>query len=410
MSLITLFDKSFLQSLSINESVWFDQFFLANVCPYFYVETLADLEKRTGSRRPEDEVRIIADKFPDNHGIPNAFHKNLCVNELLGERVPLTGQIPVEGGKPVRSGSTSAIAYDEFPEAIAFSRWQKKQFHDLEREFAARWRRALDKANLASVSKSFQKLGLSETKCKNLDEARRMAKEFVVSRERRSDRAQLVLLLLGIDRQYHHEILERWSAWGYKPIALHAPFCAHVVEVELFFQFALQGGQISPERASNRVDIAYLFYLPFCRLFVSSDRLHRQCTRLFRRPDQEFVWGPELKDGLQKLNDHYSNLPEATRSQAISRFAAQPPQEGDFLVSRLYDRHLPKLRARSNSAGKDESKGNEELLEKINEIRRAQPLSHGEIDFDIQSPDALALNRIIRRKKGSWYQLPRDLK
>ena len=42
---ITLFDKSFLQSLNLDESVWFDHFFLTNVCPLFYVETLADLGK-----------------------------------------------------------------------------------------------------------------------------------------------------------------------------------------------------------------------------------------------------------------------------------------------------------------------------------------------------------------------------
>ncbi len=40
-----LFDKSFLQSLSVDESVWFDHFFSANISPLFYIETLADLDK-----------------------------------------------------------------------------------------------------------------------------------------------------------------------------------------------------------------------------------------------------------------------------------------------------------------------------------------------------------------------------
>lgn len=42
---IALFDKSFLQSLSVDKSVWFDHFFLPVVCPLFFVETLADLTK-----------------------------------------------------------------------------------------------------------------------------------------------------------------------------------------------------------------------------------------------------------------------------------------------------------------------------------------------------------------------------
>ena len=74
-----LFDKSFLQSLSVDESVWFDRFFLANICPLFYVETLADIEKtpREG-RSPEDEVGLIAQKFPDMSGTPSVHHTQLC--------------------------------------------------------------------------------------------------------------------------------------------------------------------------------------------------------------------------------------------------------------------------------------------------------------------------------------------
>ena len=41
MGPITIFDKSALQALNMDEAVWFDAFFLANVVPLFYVETLA---------------------------------------------------------------------------------------------------------------------------------------------------------------------------------------------------------------------------------------------------------------------------------------------------------------------------------------------------------------------------------
>ena len=45
MGPIILFDKSALQALSVDESVWFDQFFIPVICPIFFVETLADLER-----------------------------------------------------------------------------------------------------------------------------------------------------------------------------------------------------------------------------------------------------------------------------------------------------------------------------------------------------------------------------
>jgi hypothetical protein len=39
VGVIALFDKSFIQSLTVDESVWFDRFFVPVVCPLFYVET-----------------------------------------------------------------------------------------------------------------------------------------------------------------------------------------------------------------------------------------------------------------------------------------------------------------------------------------------------------------------------------
>ena len=45
MGPIALFDKSFLQSLSLDEAVWFDAFYMPVICPIFFVESLADLAK-----------------------------------------------------------------------------------------------------------------------------------------------------------------------------------------------------------------------------------------------------------------------------------------------------------------------------------------------------------------------------
>ena len=125
MGPITLFDKSFLQSLSVDESVWFDHFFLANVCPLFYGETLADLDKtvRKG-RTPEEEVGIIADKFPEMHGMLCGYHRTLCIGEMLGYPLPMTGQVPLVGGRRVKSEGGRAAVFEPSQETDAFARWQ----------------------------------------------------------------------------------------------------------------------------------------------------------------------------------------------------------------------------------------------------------------------------------------------
>jgi hypothetical protein len=58
MGQIALFDKSFLEGLNLDEAVWFDHFFLANVCPMFYVETQSDLAKE-GSDRGTQPIQAV---------------------------------------------------------------------------------------------------------------------------------------------------------------------------------------------------------------------------------------------------------------------------------------------------------------------------------------------------------------
>jgi len=57
---ILIFDKSALQSLTVDESVWLDHLFLTNITPVFYVETLADLEREDPQGREPDEVQFGA--------------------------------------------------------------------------------------------------------------------------------------------------------------------------------------------------------------------------------------------------------------------------------------------------------------------------------------------------------------
>ena len=53
MGPITLFDKSFLEMLNVDQAVLFDALYSSVIAPIFYTEVLADLEKMVpGSRTP----------------------------------------------------------------------------------------------------------------------------------------------------------------------------------------------------------------------------------------------------------------------------------------------------------------------------------------------------------------------
>lgn len=344
MGPITLFDKSFLQSLSVDESVWFDHYFYPNICPLFYVETLADLSKTSlpTGRTPEQEVSIIAEKTPEASGGPCVHHRELCVADLMGHRLPMRGQIPVAGARPVRSTTgQKGVVYDATPEAQAFTRWQHGEFKEIERLFARGWREMLTNLDLPATATRMRSLGIDPKACKSLEQAHAVATSLVRSKAGPFEQMALLFAFVGIPPNLQRPILQRWSIDQNRPLAEYAPYAAHVLSVELFFQIALGANLISADRASNRVDIGYLFYLPFCMIFTSSDKLHRKCAPFFLRPDQDFVWGLDLKAELGRLNAHFLQLPEAERERGVMRLGREPVGDDESLMIGLWDRHTP---------------------------------------------------------------------
>jgi hypothetical protein len=318
----TLFDKSFLQSLSVDESVFFDFYFIPAISPLFYVETLADLEKmvREG-RTPEQEVGIIAQKTPELSGTPMPHHAEMGF----------------------------------------------------------------------------------------VNQAKALSDSFVDGDYRKFDRMRLAGVLLGIPRHLERQLIERWSAYDYPRLREYAPYAAHIVTVELFFQIALGAKLISTGDANNRTDIAYLFYVPFCQLFVSSDRLHQRCAPLFLRDDQMFVWGPDLKADLARINKDILQLPEEEREKGLCKTVPRPPKQG--LVRQLWERSFrqKEFDANEKSAVSD-SRNDRRTGSDFKRFTDARPLKDHEINFDLQNPSVLAQAHNVHIRKGSHWQLPKGTK
>jgi hypothetical protein len=318
MGPITLFDKSFLQSISTDEAVWFDHFFMPVVCPVFYVETLGDLAKGpTKDRTAEAVVRDIANKFPEWAGSPCGFHTELVMNDLLGHHIGLHFQIPRPGGRAVESG----VVFDQTPEEEAFNRWHNGEFLKVEKLAAAIWRKALGELDLAAVAKEMRSIGFTPKACRTFEDAKAMARFLVGGTDNPYARLALATAFFHIPKQLHAPIAKAWQESGKRTFPEFAPYAAHCLTVELFFQIALGANLIGGERPSNRTDIAYLFYLPFSMVFVSSDNLHRKTAQLFMRPEQAFVWGHNLKPALKAINEHFLALPQEERDKGISAFA-----------------------------------------------------------------------------------------
>lgn len=80
-----------------------------------------------------------------------------------------------------------------------------------------------------------------------------------------------------------------------------APYAVSVLRLFLAFVCGLARGFIGP-RPTNYIDLQYLYYSPFCMVFVSNDKFHREMWGATSGV-HSFVWGKELKDDLRRRID-----------------------------------------------------------------------------------------------------------
>jgi len=87
----------------------------------------------------------------------------------------MTWQIPLQGGKQAKAEGKKGVVFELSPEAEAFTRWQKRDFLDLERLLAKSWRKKLASLDLGKMAKALEALGISGKSCKKLENAKIIA-------------------------------------------------------------------------------------------------------------------------------------------------------------------------------------------------------------------------------------------
>ena len=403
MGPLLIFDKSFLQSLSIDESVILDQMFSCVITPMFFVETMADLTKETArGRTAEQVVGGLAERTPVGHCYINTFHQQVVLDDLLGRRQESDHRPAVAGGISVRVDGKPGVVFRKSPERDAFDRWQQGHFYEVERDFARQWRAHLESFNLPGIATAYKSVLRKEDRPKTHVAARDLARRLIDASGQSYRTLCLAHDLLRMPPNSLGEIVRNWKAAGSPPLREYAPFAAHCLEVDLFFELCLSNGLISDQRPSNRIDIGYLYYLPFADMFVSGDKLHRRAAPLFMDARQRFVWGPNLKDDLATLNAYFTALPEDEKVKGLFTLASKPPVDHQGLVASLWDDRMSGWREPKPPQPKMAA---EEAAEVIAMSRRligaAEQRERGPIvpDEDIEH---LVIERHIPKQRGSW--------
>jgi len=421
MGPIAIFDKSFIESLSKEEAMFFDGFFLSNIAPVFYVETLADLHKKKKKgkvqRSGEDIVKEVVEKTPVISSSPNVFHQRIVVGDLMGQEVQISPhRIIVSGGEYYRrSDGKVGISYKEFPEAAALDRWKRGKYTEVEREVAGEWRRLLTLASYDDVielAKNEVRLGVSFS---SIEEVRDYVEEAIGAKHNQF--IYFALNMLGVPERFQKKIRKRWSSTRQSVIPFNdfAPYAAHVLKILWFFYLCVEKGFLHLShkgKPTNIIDLSYLFYLPFTMVFISSDKYHKIIAPLFIDKEQIFIDGKELKKGLAQLADFYKTLPkEIIENRGMINLTTNHPPFLETPISKIYDQLLGITWRKSAEDfwGKvsEPLPSNPELikqLKKESEVRQV-------IDArDVSSSDdaaSMVFKKMVPRQRAGWNMLPR---
>lgn len=416
-----IFDKSALESLNLDEAVLLDHFYRSNITPLFFVECLADLEKSMRSRStPEQLVGSLADRTPDLQSSPNVHHMAILAAELSWQfdlRNAL-GRVMLAGGERVQLGDKKGMVFRRSPEAEAFERWARREFLEVERNLAKEWRRALARIDFNAMVKSVTAELGHWRKPKTLEDAKVLADAIVDC----VDPEWLIgfgLALLGLPSATEY-VRNDWLARRRPPLRQHVPYFVFMLTINLFFCLVLPTQLLRNVRPSHRVDLAYLYYLPFCDVFTSKDNFHVQVAPLFLNtralpdgvtaPRQTFVNATELKDDLRKLDEYYSTQPENVRAQGLFNLASSPPEDGDFLTTRLWDTYLPRWRAIKGSKDKPNLNDPDYQKRTLDELMRLtdSPDLRSHDEHNIDKLNYVTVQRMVRARKGKWRRFSED--
>jgi hypothetical protein len=327
-----------------------------------------------------------------------------------GERIEMShGRPIISGGRSVELGDRTGVIFQQSPEEEAFHRWQRKEFLHLERALARRWRNALSKVDLEENYRFFQRF-FPLGKPKTFADVKRFV-DFHIGGPDQEVLLRFGLSLLGVHQDSQEMVLTRWRDSRRATIREFAPYFTHVFSIELFFNLAIAADLIGRGRRSHKIDLAYLYYLPFCMVFTSNDKLHADITPFFLRENQQFVSGAELKADLGKLDAYYSALPEEVREGGVISFAFYPPLDNSFLVTRLWDKCMsPHWREDAATPKRPrDTEADKELLEEVRRLKEDARQISDQRKVSGDEAHYMMVERKVYVQKGKWRRFPPEV-
>lgn len=406
---ILIFDKSTIQTLTVDESVLLDNFYMSNITPVFFAECLADLERDMGKMKgtPESLVGALAARTPDLQACGNVFHMRILEGELMGKfDLSQVRFRPLrDRGQPVTTGDSKGILFRASEEEEAVRRWAERDFLALERQVAKQWRRMIDSIDLKAMSANTLRDIGPWRKATSLEDAKVLTETIIDCME------QEWLLRFGLHALGFAEatdwVVNRWLTDRRKPLRNYLPYFIHILSINIFFALVLPTNLLRRVKPSHGIDLAYLYYLPFCMVFTSRDKFHVQVAPLFMDPFQTFVHGDDLKADLRRLHEMYQQLPQEELDKGLIGFAPHPPEDPSFLTTWLWDKYLPKWRE-PHPTFAELPKSILDAIDQMGKNFMDATRTEAHAEDDVDKLDFVTVSKKVSTKKGSYLRFSKE--
>lgn len=272
--------------------------------PTLIGEIIADLKLEPSKRKvPSDVVRALSRKMRKVHGLQPANYRKLALANIYAHEISMIGQVTVDESAPNVhvTKDRRGVLYDSTPEQMLWAHWADGEFGTEDELTATTWRNGIEQIDLetlAAIWKPFTSQYFSMAK--NLgdlicaidlflrDPAPAVQREIV----------NMTLELLKASREDRVVVHVLMNCDAIRSLLEFAPYAASIIRLFLAFVCGLARGFIGP-RPTNYIDLQYLYYSPFCMVFVSNDKFHREMWPA-TAGKHSFLWGQDVKDDLRR--------------------------------------------------------------------------------------------------------------
>jgi hypothetical protein len=316
-----------------------NKYYFINVAPVLLREILGDLKKsQEGNRTPEQKVRALSRKLSRCNLHYIVYHMSLMEANLLGNEVKMDGRPIEKATMTIEENGSKGMVIAETPDEKALSRWKDGNFNQTDYELSEQYRQFAKSIDLESIKNlrevlppmpDFKELGDIVLFIDKTHTVELIQKELLKG----------LILDFEFDSPIAQRIFLRWEQENHKSVKSFAPYAYFCFRLNLIFDFGLAGNLI-PTRPTNEIDLQYLYYLPFCDIFVSLDKFHKLVAPNFLAPYQTFIEGKDLKNDLATLVAEWESTFKKDIDKWQEKYGKEPPQNEKSVTYNLWKKYF----------------------------------------------------------------------